>query len=200
GRGRVAVGGRPVEWGSGRPRPARGPGRPPRRHAARGGERLPRQGAPRARAARSARRGAAGALRDRHHALAGGRALGGGGRRRSRGGDGAGEPARARGPAPPPPTPRMDKPPAHPPRARARRERAPLTERLRSEPVLRLAGESRGRALLDHYLAEHRIRPVSTIDVPSVSLLLSYVSGGLGIGLVPALALAEASAGLVVRE
>jgi hypothetical protein len=33
---------------------------------------------------------------------------------------------------------------------------------------------------------------VSTIDVPSVSLLLSYVSGGLGIGLVPALALAEA--------
>ena len=83
---------------------------------------------------------------------------------------------------------------------RTRRERAPLTERLRSEPVLRLAGESRGRALLDHYLAEHRIRPVSTIDVPSVSLLLSYVSGGLGIGLVPALALAEASAGLVVRE
>ena len=42
------------------------------------------------------------------------------------------------------------------------------------------------------YLADDRIRPVSTIDVPSVSLLLSYVSGGLGIGLVPALALAEA--------
>src|SRR5215467_14162145 len=83
---------------------------------------------------------------------------------------------------------------------RARRERASLTERVRREPVLRLAGESRGRALLDQYLAEHRIRPVSTIDVPSVSLLLSYVSGGLGIGLVPALALAEASAGLVVRE
>ena len=83
---------------------------------------------------------------------------------------------------------------------RGRRDRAPLTERLRREPVLRLAGESRGRALLDAYLAEHRIRPVSTIDVPSVSLLLSYVSGGLGIGLVPALALAEASSGLVVRE
>jgi DNA-binding transcriptional LysR family regulator len=83
---------------------------------------------------------------------------------------------------------------------RGRRDRAPLTERLRREPVLRLAGESRGRALLDEYLAEHRIRPVSTIDVPSVSLLLSYVSGGLGIGLVPALALAEAPAGLVVRE
>jgi DNA-binding transcriptional LysR family regulator len=33
-----------------------------------------------------------------------------------------------------------------------------------------------------------------------VSLLLSYVSGGLGIGLVPALALAEAPAGGVVTE
>ena len=83
---------------------------------------------------------------------------------------------------------------------RGRRDRAPLTERLRREPVLRLAGESRGRALLDEYLAEHRIRPVSTIDVPSVSLLLSYVSGGLGIGLVPALALAEAPLDRVVRE
>jgi DNA-binding transcriptional LysR family regulator len=77
---------------------------------------------------------------------------------------------------------------------RGRRDRTPLTERLRREPVLRLAAESRGRALLDDYLADERIRPVSTIDVPSVSLLLSYVSGGLGIGLVPALALAEAPA------
>jgi len=83
---------------------------------------------------------------------------------------------------------------------RGRRDRAPLTERLRHEPVLRLAGESRGRALLDEYLAEHRIRPVSTIDVPSVSLLLSYVSGGLGIGLAPALALTEAPTDRVVRE
>jgi DNA-binding transcriptional LysR family regulator len=83
---------------------------------------------------------------------------------------------------------------------RARRDRVPLTERLRREPVLRLAAESRGRALLDHYLAEERIHPVSTIDVPSVSLLLSYVSGGLGIGLVPALALAEAVPGRVVSE
>ncbi len=83
---------------------------------------------------------------------------------------------------------------------RGHRVRAPLTERLRREPVLRLGGESRGRALLDEYLAENRIRPVSTIDVPSVSLLLSYVSGGLGIGLVPALALAEAPSDRVVRE
>jgi DNA-binding transcriptional LysR family regulator len=76
----------------------------------------------------------------------------------------------------------------------------PLTERLRREPVLRLAAESRGRTLMDDYLADQRIHPVSTIDVPSVSLLLSYVSGGLGIGLVPALALGEAPADRVVTE
>ena len=81
---------------------------------------------------------------------------------------------------------------------RGRRDRTALTDRLRREPVLRLAAESRGRALLDQYLAEERIRPISTIDVPSVSLLLSYVSGGLGIGLVPALALAEAPRDRVV--
>ena len=81
---------------------------------------------------------------------------------------------------------------------RGRRDREPLTERLRREPLLRLAAESRGRALLDDYLADERIRPLSTIDVPSVSLLLSYVSGGLGIGLVPALALAEAPTDRVV--
>ena len=52
--------------------------------------------------------------------------------------------------------------------------------------------------MLDQYLADARIRPVSTIDVPSVSLLLSYVSGGLGVGLVPALALAEAPRDRVV--
>jgi DNA-binding transcriptional LysR family regulator len=81
---------------------------------------------------------------------------------------------------------------------RGRGTRATLTERLHREPILRLAVESRGRVLLDQYLAGARIRPVSTIDVPSVSLLLSYVSGGLGIGLVPALALSEASAGRIV--
>ena len=74
---------------------------------------------------------------------------------------------------------------------RRRRDRASLTDRLRREPILRLAAESTGRALLDRYLADEHIRPVSTIDVSSVSLLLSYVSAGLGIGLVPALALAE---------
>jgi DNA-binding transcriptional LysR family regulator len=83
---------------------------------------------------------------------------------------------------------------------RGRCDGASLTERLRREPVLRLAAESRGRAVLDQYLADDHIRPVSTIDVPSVSLLLSYVSGGLGIGLVPGLALAEAPPDRVVSE
>src|SRR6185369_5924179 len=83
---------------------------------------------------------------------------------------------------------------------RRRRDRTPLMERLRREPVLRLAAESRGRAVLDQYLADERLRPISTIDVPSVSLLLSYVSGGLGIGLVPALALAEAPGDRVISE
>ncbi|MBI2528231.1 MAG: LysR family transcriptional regulator [Candidatus Rokubacteria bacterium] len=83
---------------------------------------------------------------------------------------------------------------------RGRRGQARLTERLRQEPVLRLAAESRSRVLLDQYLADQRIRPVSTIDVPSVSLLLSYVSGGLGIGLVPALALAGAPPDRIVSE
>lgn len=58
--------------------------------------------------------------------------------------------------------------------------------RLRSEPVLRLAPGSIGRALLDEFLAARQIAPVSTIDVPSVSLLLSYASGGVGVGLAPA--------------
>src|SRR5262245_43294913 len=74
---------------------------------------------------------------------------------------------------------------------RGQQRRAPLVERLRREPLLRLAAESQGRRLLDDYLERERIRPVSTIDVPSVSLMLSYVSGGLGIGLAPALALAD---------
>jgi hypothetical protein len=62
---------------------------------------------------------------------------------------------------------------------------------LTREPVLRLGAGSQGRRLLEDYLAAERIQPVSTIDVPSVSLLLAYVSGGLGIGLAPALALDE---------
>ena len=67
----------------------------------------------------------------------------------------------------------------------------PLTDRLAREPLLRLSAGSQGRRLLEDYLARERIQAVSTIDVPSVSLLLAYVSGGLGIGLAPALAMAE---------
>jgi len=68
-------------------------------------------------------------------------------------------------------------------------KRRSLIERLRNEAVLRLAPGSVGRAVLDDFLQENRIQPVSTIDVQSVPLLLSYVTGGIGIGLVPALAL-----------
>ncbi|MGK3997736.1 LysR family transcriptional regulator [Sorangium sp. So ce1024] len=74
---------------------------------------------------------------------------------------------------------------------RLKGEAPPLRERLRREPLLRLAPGSVGRRMLDAYLDRERIRPVSTIDVSSVSLLVSYVSGGLGIGLAPALALTE---------
>jgi DNA-binding transcriptional LysR family regulator len=80
------------------------------------------------------------------------------------------------------------------------RRRAPLTERLSREPLLRLGAGSQGRRLLEDYLARERIQPVSTIDVPSVSLLLAYISGGLGIGLAPALALAELDRGRVRWE
>jgi DNA-binding transcriptional LysR family regulator len=83
---------------------------------------------------------------------------------------------------------------------RARQGHASLVDRLRREPLLRLSAESQGRRLLDDYLERERMRPVSTIDVPSVSLMLSYVSGGLGIGLAPALALAEVAANRVVVE
>lgn len=55
--------------------------------------------------------------------------------------------------------------------------RASLTERLIREPLLRLGAGSQGRRLLEDYLTRERIQPVSTIDVPSVSLLLAYVSG-----------------------
>ena len=77
---------------------------------------------------------------------------------------------------------------------RRARRRAPLAE-LAREPLLRLGAGSQGRRLLEDYLTREHIQPVSTIDVPSVSLLLTYVSGGLGVGLAPALALAEGGSG-----
>jgi DNA-binding transcriptional LysR family regulator len=78
--------------------------------------------------------------------------------------------------------------------------RTPLERRLPQEPLLRLAAESHGRRLLDEYLERERVRVLSTIEVTSVSLMLSYVSGGLGIGLAPALALDEVPRGRVVIE
>jgi len=62
------------------------------------------------------------------------------------------------------------------------------TALLAREPLLRLGAGSQGRRLLDEYLGRTGVRPASTIDVPSVSLLLSYVSSGLGVGLAPSLA------------
>jgi DNA-binding transcriptional LysR family regulator len=83
---------------------------------------------------------------------------------------------------------------------RNEREKSKLTERIAREPLLRLAAGSQGRRLLDAYLEEHALRPISTIDVPSVSMMLSYASGGLGVGLVPALALAEIPRSRVVVQ
>jgi DNA-binding transcriptional LysR family regulator len=65
----------------------------------------------------------------------------------------------------------------------------PLRTRLGRGPLLRLRAGSQGRRVLDEYLGRLRLRPLSTIDLPSVSLLLSYVRQGLGMGLVPGLAL-----------
>jgi DNA-binding transcriptional LysR family regulator len=80
-------------------------------------------------------------------------------------------------------------PPAPRGRTRRREAAAPLRTRLAREPLLRLGAGSQGRRVLDEYLGRLRLRPLSTIDVPSVSLILSYVRQGLGIGLVPGLAL-----------
>ena len=69
------------------------------------------------------------------------------------------------------------------------RKREPVTARLGREPLLRLGAGSQGRRVLDEVVGRLRLRPLSTIDLPSVSLMLSYVRQGLGIGLVPGLAL-----------
>jgi DNA-binding transcriptional LysR family regulator len=84
-----------------------------------------------------------------------------------------------------------------PSRKRTRRAALPLRARLAREPILRLGANSRGRRLLDEYLGRIRVRP---IDLPSVSLLLSYARQGLGIGLVPGLALARGDRGRLTVE
>jgi DNA-binding transcriptional LysR family regulator len=81
-----------------------------------------------------------------------------------------------------------------------RRGGGAVTARLSREPLLRLAAGSQGRRLLDEYLGRTGVRPLSTVDLPSVSLMLSYASQGLGIGLVPALALERADRARVTIE
>lgn len=72
---------------------------------------------------------------------------------------------------------------------RARRAGRSMNARLAREPLLRLSPGSLGRRLMDEFLGRRGIRPTSTIDLPSVSLMLSYASRGVGIGLAPALAI-----------
>lgn len=81
-----------------------------------------------------------------------------------------------------------------------RGKRPSVRERLSLGPLLRLAPGSLGRKLLDRYLEEQGVRAVSTIDVPSVSLLLAYAAGGVGIGLVPALPLERPERARLVLE
>jgi DNA-binding transcriptional LysR family regulator len=82
---------------------------------------------------------------------------------------------------------------------RDRSSQGPLRARLAREPLLRLGAGSQGRRVLDEHLGRLRLRPISTIDVPSVSLILSYVRQGLGVGLVPGLALRAGRDGLFVE-
>lgn len=70
-----------------------------------------------------------------------------------------------------------------------RRKSDSIRARLAREPLLRLGAGSQGRRVLDDLVGRMRVRPLSTIDVPSVSLMLSYARQGLGISLVPELAL-----------
>jgi DNA-binding transcriptional LysR family regulator len=76
----------------------------------------------------------------------------------------------------------------------------PVDVRLATEPVLRLAPGSYGRSVLDAWLERHGIQPASTIDVPSVSLLVAYAATGCGIGLAPALPLADVDPGQLFVE
>src|SRR5688500_15896587 len=86
------------------------------------------------------------------------------------------------------------------PRLRGRGRSLSMKGRLAREPVLRLLPGSRGRRLLDEYLGRTGIRPASTIDMPSVSLMLSYASRGLGIGLAPGLGTLDLDRRRVVVE
>lgn len=78
---------------------------------------------------------------------------------------------------------------------------ASIRERLATEPLLRLSPGSLGRTLLDGWIERHGVLPVSTIDVPSVSLLIAYAVTGCGIALAPALPLRNVDpAGILVEN
>ena len=83
---------------------------------------------------------------------------------------------------------------------RGRGRPQPVRARLGREPLLRLGAGSQGRRVLDEMLARLRLQPPSTIDVPSVSLMLSYARQGLGISLVPGLALGRGDRRRLVVE
>jgi DNA-binding transcriptional LysR family regulator len=86
------------------------------------------------------------------------------------------------------------------PAQRAGKSAESIRARLGREPLLRLGGGSQGRRILDELLGRLRLRPLSTIDVPSVSLMLSYARQGLGIGLAPELALRAGDRGRLAIE
>jgi DNA-binding transcriptional LysR family regulator len=93
------------------------------------------------------------------------------------------------------------------PRPRPSRGRKGTAARVRSptallarEPLLRLGAGSQGRRLLDEFLGRSGLRPTSTIDVPSVSLLLSYVRNGLGVGMAPQLAVNQTDRANLIIE
>ena len=85
------------------------------------------------------------------------------------------------------------------PRAYRGRARSPAAL-LAHEPLLRLGAGSQGRRLLDEFLGRSGLRPQSTIDVPSVSLMLSYVRNGLGVGLAPHLGINRADRARVLVQ
>lgn len=85
------------------------------------------------------------------------------------------------------------------PRVGGRRPRS-VTTRLTHEPLLRLSAGSFGRRMLDEVLGRTGLRPSSTIDLPSVSLMVSYVNQGLGVALAPGLAAQRADRARVLLE
>lgn len=85
------------------------------------------------------------------------------------------------------------------PRPHRGRARSPAAL-LANEPLLRLGAGSQGRRLLDEFLGRSGLKPQSTIDVPSVSLMLSYVRNGLGVGLAPYLGVNRADRARVLVQ